>query len=468
MRFAALAGVLLFTGCVCGEDDRPPPSPCPQGCARGETCVAGRCLPPVPCEILTCRPGDDCDNGVCVPADLCAEVACADDQACQKGACVPADQDRDRDGVAAADDCDDADPGARPGAEERCNAVDDDCDGVSDETGCSAGEYCCAAAGWGCTLVEADVDNCGRCGNRCPDGQACCDGLCVDPRRDIDHCGGCGRACATKGCLGAICDDGVCRPDPDPCDDRLQCTTDRCDPVRGTCQHFPDTTRCGAQQECSDQDGCVDSPGCRAGCADGFACTEDTCDEARGRCLHDPVDDRCDDGDLCTRDLCAVSIGCLHDPIECEDGDPCTIDRCDPVLGCVAERPTEDCWNGIDDDCDGLADCGQDPDCDGLTRGVSSGAFTCTCQTTPLGACGPDQPCGACILGSEGARVCLKVDGGWEWTTPADPMALFECDRVCSVRCACRSGEIFRCDGEAWIRVLDGDDACRIEAGDRC
>jgi hypothetical protein len=40
--------------------------------------------------------------------------------------------DRDHDGYSVADDCDDLDPDAWPGAAERCNRKDDDCDGVID------------------------------------------------------------------------------------------------------------------------------------------------------------------------------------------------------------------------------------------------------------------------------------------------------------------------------------------------
>ncbi|MEQ1501684.1 MAG: putative metal-binding motif-containing protein [Myxococcota bacterium] len=41
--------------------------------------------------------------------------------------------DADRDGVPAADDCDDLDPAVHPGADERCDGVDQDCDGAIDD-----------------------------------------------------------------------------------------------------------------------------------------------------------------------------------------------------------------------------------------------------------------------------------------------------------------------------------------------
>jgi hypothetical protein len=43
------------------------------------------------------------------------------------------DPDDDRDGVPASEDCDDADPDVFPGADERCDGVDNDCDGEVDE-----------------------------------------------------------------------------------------------------------------------------------------------------------------------------------------------------------------------------------------------------------------------------------------------------------------------------------------------
>src|SRR5690606_36549421 len=42
--------------------------------------------------------------------------------------------DDDGDGWAACEACDDLDAAVHPGAEERCNGVDDDCDGVVDAT----------------------------------------------------------------------------------------------------------------------------------------------------------------------------------------------------------------------------------------------------------------------------------------------------------------------------------------------
>lgn len=62
------------------------------------------------------------------------------------------DTDRDGDGVAAGDDCDDDNPDVFPGADERCNGFDDNCDGLVDEDGAVD------AQGW---YYDADGDGYG-------------------------------------------------------------------------------------------------------------------------------------------------------------------------------------------------------------------------------------------------------------------------------------------------------------------
>lgn len=56
--------------------------------------------------------------------------------------------DADQDGVAAADDCDDSDPSAYPGAVEAWDGVDNDCDGVIDAVGSYTGNVSLSAAAW--------------------------------------------------------------------------------------------------------------------------------------------------------------------------------------------------------------------------------------------------------------------------------------------------------------------------------
>ncbi len=95
---------------------------------------------------------------------------------------------------------------------------------------CPTGTTDCAGI---CVDLQTDVDNCGTCGNVCPEGQpgfvrgcaagncffmrerACaeglssCNGVCVDRQTDPANCGVCGNACAA----GEICFGGLCARD---------------------------------------------------------------------------------------------------------------------------------------------------------------------------------------------------------------------------------------------------------------
>ena len=98
------------------------------------------------------------------------------------------------------------------------------------ETGaCISGrcEYWCVSGAVvcdeGCTLLDRDPDNCGACGNVCPDaspacingtcsecfpGQTNCGGYCADLLWDSYNCGACGFACPGTPCVEGVCDFG--------------------------------------------------------------------------------------------------------------------------------------------------------------------------------------------------------------------------------------------------------------------
>jgi hypothetical protein len=247
------------------------------------------------------------------------------------------------------------------------------------------------------TEVCDGLDN--NCDGRTDEGG---DALCDDgnPCNGAERCGG------AAGCLpGPICDDGDA------------CTTDTCDAVSG-CAHtpIPDCARCTTVAECNDADGCT-TDGCSGGrcihapvidcrrcttvaeCVDANPCTDDVCGP-EGVCLNVPragcrpctVPADCADADPCTVDQCGadgiciriVLQGCCSTSAQCDDGKQCTQDLCagnvcaHPVIpGCTECTPApEVCDDGIDDDCDGLADCA-DPDCAAVAACVAGPTERC-------------------------------------------------------------------------------------------
>lgn len=112
---------------------------------------------------------------------------------------------------------------------------------------------------------------------------------------------------------------------------------------------------------------CTDAP---ASCDDGDACTTDACAPSVG-CTH--AARACDDGDVCTTDACDVARGCTVTPITCNDGDACTTDACDPDVGCtVATLGCDDGDACTDDACDAGSGCGHVP-----IRGATFHAVRC-------------------------------------------------------------------------------------------
>ncbi|MBL8921931.1 MAG: hypothetical protein JNJ54_23985 [Myxococcaceae bacterium] len=231
--------------------------------------------------------------------------------------------------------------------EELCNGLDDNCDGRVDETFPGMGAACtttqpgvCAAGTRGCTL-GAEVCN----ATAMPSAERCngldddCNGRTdetFDLTTDSAHCGLCGRACAG----GTVCRQSTC-------------VESRCD------------------------DGVDNDSNGRADCDDEvcFGVDCDTRVAPASRCGFAPfLPDAGDDGGVADAGL---SDGGLVDggaPDAGLDGGP--VDG-GYVRGCF--RPETVCDDGIDNDGDGVADCG-DSDCDNRT--CYSG-LTCTMRLCP-------------------------------------------------------------------------------------
>ncbi len=259
--------------------------------------------------------------------------------------------DADSDGVdTCSGDCDDNDGATHPGADERCDGVDNDCDGdVADD--------------------ELDDDG---------DGHAECGGDCDDANPEVFPGAG-------ETCNGADDDcDGVVPDDEDDADG------DGFMPCEGDLDDGDPNTYPGAPELCdgldNDCDGAVpadevDADGdghrvCGGDCDDGDpllnpGAAELGCDYIDNDCdglLHpDEVDDDGDGYDECATD-CDDTDATLN--LDDLDGDGwCTCDGdCDDADPGVHEDALEACDDGVDNDCDGDldcldTDCGQDPAC---------------------------------------------------------------------------------------------------------
>jgi len=273
-------------------------------------------------------------------------------------------------------------------ATETCNAVDDDCDGQTDEGltqacqitntfGTCPGTKTCSAGIWGSCVGQAPAaETCDGIDNNC-DGQTD-EGLtqACHVTNGFGTCNGtetC-RDGAWVGCTASTPADEVCDNQDNDCDGQTD------EGVNQSCYNGPNGTDgvglChGGTQVCT--------AGSWGSCNGQVLPTTEICDNLDNDC----------DGDTdenLGQTTCGLGV-CEHTMENCVNGTPQT---CNPMQG----AGTEVC-NGLDDDCDGVAD-GLTLNCYDATSGCQpSGPNTWTCQ----GACSP------------GIRTCA-VDSGGSWS----------------------------------------------------
>jgi len=170
---------------------------------------------------------------------------------------------------------------------------------------------------------------------------------------------------------------------------------DPCDPGP-----LPET--CESDNDCDNQCFCDGLERCQEGtcvaaaadpCSDEVECTEDVCFEELDRCFRQPRNDECSNGEACDGfEVCNPESGCEPGTtLFCNDENSCTVDTCNDAVGCVFTRrdldgdgfldgrcggedcnddpregidifpgAPENCFNRLDDNCDGIRDFNQD------------------------------------------------------------------------------------------------------------
>ncbi len=428
--------------CFCEHVGEPCPSGewtacCPSGCVDilDDRTNCGRCGN----DCLSSRRGDICAlDGEGEPTCFCGRVGveCGGDAWCTEvtepegRACGCADLNNDPVNCGSC--------GNTCSSNEACTEGSCGCfttEGVRDR--CSSDEVCCA--GFGCTDLDSNEDNCGDCGVRCSMGEVCIDGACACSGDDACDDG---NRCTTDLCSGGRCvhrtldvdDDGYCAPG---CSDSEPLTEPgECNDAPGDCDDSDAAVNPAGTETCatSDDDDCdgddndIDAEGCieryRDNDRDGYypvgAPSECRCNPSgtytsttRGDCndsngdIHPDMretcstsgDDNCDgdDNDLdargCTtryRDSDRDGYYPPRAPSEC---------RCNSVGNITATRggdcndsnrdvnpdERENCRTGYDDDCDGATNQRDAIGCttyyhDGDNDGYGSAATQCWCS----------------------------------------------------------------------------------------
>ncbi len=327
---------------------------------------------------------------------------------------------------------------------EECNGVDDDCNGVADDepaapgpvcenevpgVGKCAGQWVCRGEkGWDCVGPEPKKEEC----NYVDDD---CDGAVDEDFKDgsgkygtLEHCGACGNFCVGKIPFAKVvaCDTEEANP---------QCVVVECQEgyykasetlclaqISNLCLPCVEDANCGGVK-----DKCLEMGGgkfcgrdCAAGsvfgtqCPTGYECVD--FGEGVRQCI--PETGTCD----CTAANAGMTRVCS---VSNAYGTCYGTEVCDAALGwvnCTAKTPMAEVCNGLDDDCNGVADDGAaeppEPCARTWTDPASGKMYTCTAPwQCKEGGSGVTWVCEAKMPGPE---VCNYQDDNCDGVVDED------------------------------------------------